>query len=104
MDSTLTESYVQLILERHLAWGDDVHIVTSRNPIFDNLDLFEICEEYGIPKSKVHFTNQQLKLETLKSIGCNLHYDDDLIEIDDINTNGGESIKGILIGYIHKYK
>lgn len=104
MDGTLTRSYVQSLLKRHLAWGDEVHIVTSRNPIFDNLDLFQICDEYEIPKHRVHFTNQQLKLDTLLKINVNIHYDDDLIEVDDINTNGGGTIAGILIGYIHRYK
>jgi len=105
MDGTLTESHVQLILERHQVWGDTIHIVTSRNPMFEWPDIFqELCVEYSIPKENVHFTNQQLKLETLLKIGSNLHYDDDLIEVDDINTNGGESIRALLVDYIHKYK
>lgn len=106
MDGSLTETHVQLLLERHLFWGDEVHIVTSRKQAFDNVcdDILELINEFSISKSRVHYTNHNLKLETLLKIGSNLHYDDDVIEVDDINTNGGETIKAILVGYIHKYK
>ena len=98
-DNCLQLGYVQLMADRHYKWEDDVHVVTTRNGDFDNLDLFEVTDEIGIPRENVHFTNQQLKLDTLLRIGVNLHYDDDTVEVDDINRNGGDTIRGILVEY-----
>lgn len=98
-DNCLQHGYVQLMLERFYKWEDDVYVVTTRNPIFDNLDLFEITDELGIPRENIHFTNFQLKLDTLLRLGINLHFDDDQTEVDDINRNGGESIRAVLVEY-----
>lgn len=112
-DNTLTHPKIQRMAKIHLNAGDNVHIVSSRlsemydldkNFIgtIDNEDVYELAKELGIPKENIHFTDQQLKLETLIKIGSSLHYDDDVIEIDDINRSD-KDITGILINYKYSH-
>ncbi len=109
-DNTLDKTQVQRLVKRHLAFGDMVYIVTTRrDKIFDNemnfigyvenTDLYEMAEKLMIPKENVRFTSYELKLKTLIEIGSSVHFDDDVIEIDDINRNGQGKIAGILIDY-----
>lgn len=108
-DNTLDKEYVQRLVKVHQNAGDIVYIVTSRiDKIFDNdrnfigyvenTDLYKMAEKLGISKENIHFTNQQLKLDTLIKLGISMHYDDDVIEIDEINRSNKE-ITGILINY-----
>lgn len=107
-DKTLTCEYIQELCKRHIHYDDNIYIVTSRLReiydidgnfigIQDNEDVFELALELGINSNNIYFTNQQLKLDTLVSLDIDIHYDDDSIEIDDINRNS--QIKGILIEF-----
>lgn len=109
-DKTLDKPHMMRMAKLHQKFGDIVHIVTSRrDKIFDNemnfigyienTDLHEVAEKLRIPKSNIHFTSHNLKLPTLLKIGSTIHYDDDVIEVDDINRNGDGKIVGILIDY-----
>ena len=75
-------------LKEHIAAGDEVIIVTKRNPgeVHNGTDAsIYVKEKFGdIP---VHYTNHQLKWQTLLSQNVNTHYDDDPNEIKAINDN-----------------
>ena len=112
-DNCLQHEYIQLIAERFIACGDNVFVFTSRRDgiyqndikigIIDNKDLFEITDELGIKRENIIFTNQQPKIHKLIEYKINIHFDDDEIEIDDINKYNLETLKGILIGYKYYY-
>jgi len=91
------KEYAKELVER----GLEVWIVTSRfgdqelyqkffnttiNVALTNNDLWEVVEETGILKERVHFTNMKNKWEFIKDKGFLWHIDDDWIEnkmIDD---------------------
>lgn len=50
-------------------------------------DLWEVAENLGIPKERVHFTNREDKWHYLKGKNFIWHLDDDWVENRLINTN-----------------
>lgn len=100
-DGTLTLPTIQQLAKRHIHYGDEVHITTARlheskTTQFDNKKLYELAERVGIPKDNIHFTGFELKVHFLKTF--DIHYDDDYIEIDAINSSD-LTCYGILIGF-----
>lgn len=84
--------YLQELCLRLLTDGyNDVHIITRRFGTIlppekaqygiDGPDEFsevlELADKLGVKRENVHFTNRQMKFETIKSLGINIHYDDD---------------------------
>jgi hypothetical protein len=96
-DNTIELDWVQIKLFAPLSQVYDVVILTSRSPK-DNKRVWKLAEELGIPKDKVYFTNHQSKCEWVDKLECILHFDDDFIEINDINESC--KCKGILINYM----
>lgn len=96
------QRYAKELLDK----GYDVHIVTRR---YDSLEryteefciqyqikdvkkehkyLFDVAEEVGIPKDKIHFLNMTDKwLYFKENPGYLWHIDDDNLEVEDINKN-----------------
>lgn len=97
-----TFRHVNHLVERFIQFGDSVFIVTSRLELKDNSIVFEWAEELGIKKENVHFTNQELKINKLHELKIVLHFDDDLIEVDEINRNS-ETCKALLVNFKHDY-
>lgn len=111
-DSTLALPIVQQIAKRHIHWGDEVHITTTRHPThlpdYDssilsarhrtgrNRDLFNIAKSLGITEDRIHFTKSHDKVHFLKTF--DIHYDDDEHEIDLI-TRSELTCTGILVNY-----
>lgn len=98
-DSTLAEDRQQKIAAKFIAEGHQVWIVTTRvlnpqiNKGWDNKSLFTTAEKLGIPKEHIIFTNYKPKWEFLKDF--DMHFDDDQIEIEEIEEN--TNCVGVLI-------
>lgn len=94
-DGTLSRKDVQNYAKFVMDNGIDVWIVTSRlhEKNADNLqwndDLYEVAENLGIPKSKIHFMNYSIffddKSYFLKDHDFVLHLDDIFTESNSIN-------------------
>ena len=65
--------------------GVEVHIVTSRgkNRRADTESWLKKLE-IPVPPERIHFTNGELKRDTLEELGSQLHYDDDPVEIENL--------------------
>ena len=57
--------------------GKEIRIVTTR---WSRLEIVDFVEKYKLPVSAIHCTKGELKAETLKKIGSQLHFDDSLSE------------------------
>jgi hypothetical protein len=84
-DDTLETDRGQELAKKFIAEGKDVYIITRRQ-ISAALAVYKIAKELGIPQSKVYFTNGDMKWETIKRLGIGIHYDNNLKEIDLINS------------------
>ena len=78
------------ILKNHVAGGDKVIIVTSRNKFDDEstdeetsvfISVKDFCKKYDIVVDSINYTNGHLKAEMLKNLNVDLHYDDNDEEI-----------------------
>jgi hypothetical protein len=94
-DGTLAEKHVQKYAAELIEKGHEVWIVTSRfgddkkykkffntstNVDLTNNDLWEVAEELGIPKERIHFTDMEDKWRFLKDKSFLWHLDDDWVE------------------------
>jgi hypothetical protein len=87
-DSTLECEEMQELAIKFIASGADVFITTSRTDYHEGLkipnnDLFEVADRIGIKKENITFTKFKHKYKFTKDF--DIHYDDDEIEIDNIN-------------------
>jgi len=86
-DTTFWESSTQprediLELVRSFAsQGHTVHVVTTRDRR-NCEEVFEFIDEHSLPVRDVHFTNGEDKLPTLQELGSDLHFDDDMNELE----------------------
>lgn len=97
-DFTLSEKTIQDIAESYIKMGNDVYITTTRfrwsqDDDYKNKDLYSIARKLNIDQSKIRFTNGDAKYKYLEDF--DIHYDDDLIEIELIREN--ISCKTILV-------
>ena len=88
--STLAKHSIQKIAKKFVENGDEVWITTSRhsNPdirFYTNDLLFQIAENIGIKKEHIQFTEGKDKYNFLE--GFDLHFDDDVVEIELIEEN-----------------
>lgn len=84
-DSTLTQKNVKAFAKHLIAISHDVIIVTTRKSDRDNGDLWKVCSEIDLNPNKVFFTNMRDKFETINKLKPFIHYDDDWIELNQIN-------------------
>jgi hypothetical protein len=96
-DSCLSTKRVQEMAKIFISAGFDVYVTTSRfasTPEIlakwpwigdQNLMLFEITDELGIPREKIRFTTMIDKWTVLD--GFDIHFDDDETEIELIKEN-----------------
>ena len=85
-DDTLTTPQGLDLLASHIAKGDEVFIITRRRKSF-NEPIYELAKKYNIPKSKVIFTNGEMKWKTILELGIELHYDNNPDELKLIQEN-----------------
>jgi hypothetical protein len=85
-DDTLnTEKGKQLAMDL-IDSGVDLHIITRRNKNQSG-EVYDVAEELGIPKDKIHFTGGKLKWEMIKALGITKHIDNNPDELDAIKEN-----------------
>lgn len=95
--------HVDHLVKRFQQFGDTVFIVTSRVESKNNhQDLFEWAHDLGIKRENIYFTNNELKLETIRKLGIQLHFDDDSVEVDEINQNSN-TCKALLVNFKQNY-
>ena len=98
------------ILRNHLAHGDNVMILTARNPVHDDEEWFKInspdrvvlmdhLKALGLDHLRVAYTNHELKGPHAARLGVNIHYDNDPAEIVSCREHG---VIGIPIGPEHE--
>lgn len=85
-DDTLSTERGQELAKKLIASGVDLHIVTRRGSD-ENAEVEKIAELVGIPKSKIHYTNGELKWKTLETLGISKHIDNNPDEISAIEDN-----------------
>jgi hypothetical protein len=103
-DDTLNTDVMKKVAQRHIHFGDEVHITTTRDKEFQwvghnpnhNEDLYQLAEKLGIKEEFIHFTGHENKIHHLN--GFDIHYDDCEFEIDLI-TRSDLKCLGILINY-----
>lgn len=96
-----TIHHVAHLVERFQSFGDDVFIVTTREPKND-VEVNMWALDLDIPLENIRFTSHDLKLDTLHDLNINLHFDDDPIECDDINQNS-KTCKALLVNFKYNY-
>ena len=85
-DGTLTTQQCKDLLKSHIAQGDEVYIITRRRKAFDE-PVYDLAKQFGIPKSRVYFTNGAMKWETILKLAIELHYDNNPDELELIDEN-----------------
>lgn len=107
-DGTISgvESHVQHIcqmLKNHILLGDEVIVLTARDPAHDDPAWYEIncpkrivlnpyMERLGLTHLKVFYTNHQLKGPFAAKLGVSIHYDNDPNEIWSCRQHGVTAI------------
>ncbi len=85
------------LARRYLAAGYDLHIVTARcehegKRALWGLDwgpsLEEWCWRWRLTPVQIHYTCRERKSKILQEIGAEVHYDDDLYMLEDIERHG----------------
>lgn len=95
-DSTLALPRQKRLAFFHKASGHDLWIHTTRLPNDNNINIFATANDLGIPNERIIFTSCEDKWPFLKENHIDLHYDDDSMEIEEIEKHYPECI-GILI-------
>ena len=85
-DDTLSTKRGQDIAKRLISEGKTVYIVTRRQETASE-EVYKVADELGIPKSRVYFTNGELKWKTIKRLGIDTHYDNNENEVNKIREN-----------------
>lgn len=82
-DGTLQRKDIQEYCKELIERGYECHICTSRQNTNDNqnLDLYQIAHECGIPKKNITFTSFDDKYKFLNEDEFIFHIDDDNIEL-----------------------
>lgn len=85
-DDTLDTTRGQELAKKFIAEGKDVYIITRRQKTADKA-VIELADKLGIKRSNIYYTNGSYKWETIKRLGIGVHYDNNLKEIDLVNSN-----------------
>lgn len=81
-DETLSETWFQRLARALITAGVDVRVVTSRCSVSTNKDLWAIVDYLQIPVDNVHFTEGRFKAEILERNKIDIHFDDNMDEIN----------------------
>jgi hypothetical protein len=107
-DSTLSREDVQDFASELINLGFDVWVVTSRCSTESalakgwwwvkkqNKDLYDVCDNLGISKEKIVFTEHVNKIDFLKDKDFLFHLDDDELELEFIEESG-DSCQGVWV-------
>lgn len=101
-DFTLSEERLQKVAQKFADDGHTLWIITTRpkhpNPQvqWDNKTLFRVADELGIPNERIIFTGYNDKFPVLTEHKIDIHFDDDIIEIELMEENDCPT-QGVLI-------
>lgn len=86
-DGTLTTSRGIRALENELRRGSEIFIVSARSRFSE--DINSLVRKYRISPTNVYLTgSNQMKVEKIKELGINRHYDDNMTVRRDLGTIG----------------
>lgn len=105
-DDTLSTLRGQQLARRILNQGKDLYIITRRQESASG-PVYKITDDLGIPRDKVHFTNGQLKWETIRRLHIQKHIDNNPDELKaikdhlkDVETEQFDYNVGTIGGYV----
>lgn len=68
---------------------NEVFILTSRydneNNKLRNKIVHEVAKEFGIKNNNIIFTGSENKVDFIEKLSIDIHFDDDIIDVDQIN-------------------
>lgn len=85
-DGVLSTAPGRALASIKMQQGHIVYIVTARQKR-DGEDVYATAKELGIPRTRVYFTEGADKWKTIKHIGIQMHYDNNVEQVDKIRTN-----------------
>jgi hypothetical protein len=85
-DDTANTPNGKELLQKLIDSGVMVHIITRRQQSASRA-VYDLADEFGIPKDRVHFTNGKLKWEMIKRLGIKKHIDNNPDELKAIKEN-----------------
>lgn len=72
--------------------GHEIRIVTTRSEIAGGRFVFEFVEDHDLPVSGIHFTDGDLKADTLEELGSAAHFDDSVSELAEARSRGIQTV------------
>jgi hypothetical protein len=101
-DGTLNTQKIEIqqLCKKYLSEGHDVFIITKRyGPELSNLGLVNehlkvwiLAEILGIPRNNCFFTNREWKLDIIKSLSIERHFENSQVECEMISNIGVEVV------------
>lgn len=85
-DGVLSTASGRALAAIKIQQGHNVYIITARRKE-DGEEVYATAKELGIPRTRVYFTEGADKWKTVKHIGINMHYDNNVEQVDKIRTN-----------------
>ncbi|NBW20981.1 MAG: hypothetical protein EBR82_74770 [Caulobacteraceae bacterium] len=85
-DGVLTTALGKELLQKEIDKGNQIYIISARN---NKQPLIELANKYGINESNVYAAGSNLeKINTIKQLGINKHYDNNSNVIDELGVIG----------------
>jgi uncharacterized HAD superfamily protein len=84
-DGTLSTIKGKELAAEKIASGHDVWIITARMKEDNNNAVYTTAERLGIPRSRIKFTNGQDKWKWVQRYDIDIHYDNNIDQINLIN-------------------
>ncbi len=82
--------FVQIIAKLFRDAGNEIWILTSRDPKSENRDVWKLASDFNIPIDRVIMTNGTLKVHKFLEMKFDIHFDnswDEVVAINDIFEN-----------------
>lgn len=76
----------------------ELYILTSRDPILDNRDLYKLIKDLNLNIKEVIFACMETKVSKVIKYNIDLHFDDDEIDVKQINYETGKN-KAVLVNF-----
>jgi uncharacterized HAD superfamily protein len=87
VDGVLDTPQGMALARRKIANGDRVYIITARNEETMSAPVYKIARELDIPRLRVYFTNGEDKWRTIRRLGIEMHYDNNVEQLTKIKEN-----------------
>lgn len=87
-DGTIDQEWVQEIAKTFIKNGDSVFIVTSRCPLHENRDVWEVCDKLGLSHNRVFMVDIFPKFNEIIRLQVDIHFENDFMEFLSLRNNG----------------